>query len=144
MNHKVHQEHDGQDGKRHFEPVAAEVEELARGVIGAAIEVHRHLGPGFLEDVYEQAMMVELSLLGLPVVRQEPVPLSYKGQPVGFDRIDLWIDKRLVVELKAVERLAPIHDAQLMSYLRATQCRLGLLINFNVPRLTDGLRRIIL
>lgn len=121
-----------------------EVDRLARDVIGAAIEVHRHLGPGFLEAVYEQAMEVEFRLRGIPYVRQAPVAVDYKGYPVGEARLDFVVGGVLIVELKAVELLGRIHEAQVISYLRATGCPLGLLINFNIPLLKAGIKRIIL
>ena len=127
---------------RYREP-DADVDELARRVIGAAIEVHRHLGPGFLESVYEEALCVELELREIPFERQRPIGVDYKGHSVGQGRLDLLVGDRLLIELKAVDRLAPIHNAQVMSYLKATKLHLGLLINFNVPLLKDGIRRII-
>ncbi len=120
------------------------VDQLAREVIGAAIEVHRHLGPGFLEGVYEEALVVELGLRGIPFERQKPVPVDYKEHHVGEGRVDLLVGSDLLVELKAVETLAPIHKAQVISYLKATGLHLGLLINFNVPILRAGIQRIVL
>jgi GxxExxY protein len=120
-----------------------EAEQVATKVIGAAIEVHRALGPGYLEVVYENALAVELELRGMTFQRQSPIALHYKGQPVGESRLDLLVESCLVVELKAVETLAPIHTAQVISYLKATEHKLGLLINFNVPILRDGIKRII-
>jgi GxxExxY protein len=121
-----------------------ELDRLARAVIGAAIEVHRALGPGFLESVYEEALCVELELLGIPFARQQPVSVNYKGRAIGEGRIDLLVGGILIVELKAVEELASIHSAQVISYLKMTGHHLGLLINFNVPVLKDGIKRIIL
>jgi GxxExxY protein len=112
-------------------------------VIGAAIEVHRALGPGFLESLYEEALCVELTLRDIKFARQVPVAVDYKGHRIGESRLDLLIDGIVVVELKAVDALAPIHTAQVISYLKATGCRMGLLINFNVRRLANGVRRII-
>ena len=103
-----------------------------------------YLGPGFLESVYEEALCAELRLRGIPFVRQLVVPIRYKGQVVGEGRLDLLIDSLLVVELKAVEALAQIHAVQLLSYLKATGHTLGLLINFNVPILKHGIKRIVL
>ena len=97
-----------------------ETDRLAHAVIGAAIQVHRSLGPGFLESVYEQALCVEFQLREIPFKRQSPISIDYKGQIVGEGRIDLLIGKELIVELKAVEMLAPIHVAQLISYLKIT------------------------
>lgn len=128
----------------HSEP-GAHVDQLARKVIGAAIEVHRTLGPGFLESVYEEALCVELASLGLPFTRQQTFGLNYRGHVVGQARLDLLVDGRLLVELKAVDALLPIHSAQVISYLKMTGLRLGLLINFNVPLLRNGgIKRIVL
>ena len=124
------------------EPSAA-ADWLARVVIGAAIDVHRALGPGFLESVYEEALCVELALRRVPFARQVPIEVQYKGRTVGQLRIDLLVDASLVVEIKAVEELAPIHLAQTLSYLSATRLRLGLLITFNVHLLRQGIRRVI-
>jgi GxxExxY protein len=118
------------------------VDKLAHDVIGAAIEVHRHLGPGYLEAVYEAALVVEFSLRKIPFQRQVPIGVQYKGQVVGGGQLDLLIGDLLVVELKAVEDLAAIHTAQVISYLKITNRQLGLLINFNVPVLKDGIRRV--
>ncbi len=119
-----------------------ELDELASTVIGAAIEVHRHLGPGYLESVYEEALAVELSQRKIEYRRQHPVSVEYKGQAVGEGKIDLLVGDQLVVELKAVEALLPVHKAQLISYLKASRLHLGLLINFNVPVLRDGIQRV--
>lgn len=121
-----------------------ETDELAHALIGAAIEVHRVLGPGFLEEVYEQALCVELRLRGIPFERQKPTKVEYKGEYVGEGRLDLMVNDRLVVELKAVREVAPIHTAIVLSYLKASDRRLALLINFKVPRLRDGIQRIVL
>lgn len=107
------------------------------------IEVHRALGPGFFESVYEAALAIELLAGGVPFVRQSAVSVLYKGHGVGEGRLDLLVGSRLIVELKAVEALLPIHTAQVMSYLKATGYHLGLL-NFNVPVLRSGLKRIVL
>jgi GxxExxY protein len=117
---------------------------LSGEVIGAAIEVHRILGPGYLESVYEDALCVEFELRGIRFSRQHPIKVSYKGRGVGESRLDLLVDNVLIVELKAVDALLPIHKAQVISYLRATGLHLGLLINFNEVTLMRGLRRIIL
>ena len=123
---------------------SAEVDRLAHSVIGAAISVHRALGPGFIEGVYEEALCVEMNLLGLPYQRQFKIMVKYKNHPVGEGKLDLLVANILPVELKAVEALAPIHHAQLLSYLKMTGFQLGLLINFNVPVLKQGIKRIIL
>ena len=113
-------------------------------MIGAAVEVHRHLGPGFLESVYEEALVVELGLQEIPFRRQVPVPVRYKGLSVAEARLDLLVGAPAPgVELKAVAALLPIHMAQLLSYLKAGSFQLGLLINFNVMTLRQGLRRVI-
>ncbi len=132
------------NAKRLTEP-ADDMNRLTGDVIGAAIEVHRLLGPGFLESVYEDALCIELRLRGIPFVRQRPFALEYKGHSIGNARLDLLVGGRLVVELKAVDALAPIHSAQVLSYLKMTGARLGLLINFNVPALRrGGIKRIVL
>ncbi|WP_457352342.1 GxxExxY protein [Roseateles sp. P5_D6] len=114
-------------------------------VIAAAIEVHRELGPGLLESIYEAAMDIELRIRGLKVDRQVEVPMLYKGELLGSSyRVDLLIERQLVVELKAVERLAPIHTAQLLTYLRLLKVPTGLLINFNHAQLRQGLQRVAL
>lgn len=121
-----------------------ELDALAREVIGAAIEVHRGLGPGYLESVYEQALVVELGLRSFLLARQVGFAVDYKGQPVGEGRLDFLVGGELVVELKAVEALAPIHSAQVISYLKAARHELGLLINFHVRVLKDGVKRVVL
>jgi len=118
--------------------------ELTGAVIGAAIEVHRVLGAGFLESVYEEALAMELELRGILFSRQKVVAVTYKGRRIGEGKLDLLVGETLIVELKAVTNLTPIHEAQVLSYLKMTRYPLGLLINFNVPLLKDGIRRIIL
>lgn len=118
---------------------------LTELVIGAAIEVHRIMGPGLLESVYQQCMEEELRLRNCPVEAQFRIPLQYKGVPLGEElKMDLYFPDRLVVELKAVEKLIPVHEAQLLTYLRLSKTRVGLLINFNVPILVSGLKRMVL
>lgn len=119
------------------------INELSHDLIGAGIEVHRELGPGLLESAYEAAYSHELTLRGIPHVRQKQMPISYKGVPIdaGY-RIDILADECLVVELKAVEKLLPIHGAQLITYLRLGNFPLGLLMNFNVMKLVDGIERV--
>ncbi len=121
-----------------------ELDYFAHNVIGAAIEVHRLLGPGFLESVYEEALSIELKLRGIPFTRQVVVGVNYKDNIVGKEKLDFLVGGKLIVELKAVEMLAPIHSAQLLSYLKTTGFHLGLLINFNTTILRNGLKRIIL
>ncbi len=119
------------------------VDELAHIVIGAAIEVHKVLGPGFLESVYEEALCFELQMRGIPFERQAAIAVNYKGCQVGEGRLDLLVGGVLIVELKAVSELAPVHSAQVISYLKATGHKLGLLINFDVRMLKDGIKRVI-
>ena len=121
-----------------------DIDLLAHKVIGAAIEVHKVLGPGFLESVYEEALCVELNLQEIPYKRQCSIAVNYKGYSVGEGRLDLLVANRLIVELKAVDTLAPVHSAQIISYLKATGYSLGLLINFNVPILKEGIKRAVL
>ncbi len=120
-----------------------ELDGLASSVIGSAMEVHRHLGPGYLESVYEEALGIELSERKISTRRQHPISIVYKGKTVGEGKVDLLVADKLVVELKAVETLLPVHKAQVISCLKATQLHLGLLINFNVSVLRDGLQRIV-
>lgn len=121
-----------------------ELENITHRVIGAAIEVHRELGPGYLEKVYEDALIVELGLQGIKATSQFTFALDYKGHQVGEGRIDILVEDQLILELKAVDQLAPIHTAQVSSYLKATKRRLGLLMNFNTRILKDGIKRIAL
>ena len=120
-------------------------EELSHRVIGAAIEVHREMGPGLLESAYEECLCHELSLRGIRFQRQLEMPVRYKGVQLecGY-RIDLLVEASLVLELKSVEAIAPIHKAQLLTYLRLSQKQVGLLLNFNVMVLKDGLVRMVL
>lgn len=120
-----------------------ETEDLARRVIGAAIEVHRTLGPGFLEKVYQRALSVELEHLGISHRIESPIKILYRGVNIGEGRSDLLIADKLIVELKTVEAIKDIHRAQVISYLKATGLRLGLLMNFNTTVLKDGIQRII-
>jgi len=119
--------------------------ELTEAIIGALIEVHRHLGPGLLESAYQECFCRELELRGIRFERQKPIPLEYKGVQLdcGY-RIDLLVEGRVLVEIKAVEELAPVHEAQLLTYMRLANVRVGLLVNFNVPVLKEGLRRRVL
>jgi GxxExxY protein len=117
---------------------------LSHVIIGAAIEVHRHLGPGLLESVYEVALGRELSLRGLSFKRQVALPLEYKGSWLGTGvRLDLVVERQVIVEVKSVDTFKAIHTAQVLTYLRLTELRLGLLINFNVEVLRSGVRRVI-
>jgi GxxExxY protein len=118
-------------------------EELARLVIGAAIEVHRHLGPGMPEYSYRDALCHEFDLQGVEYEREARFAITYKGKDVGQGRIDILVGRVLIVELKVVECLNNVHRAQVISYLQATKLRPGLLINFNVAVLKDGIKRVI-
>ncbi len=122
-----------------------EQDPLTGKVIGAAIEVHRALGPGLLESAYEECLCHELNLSGLGIQRQVPLPVVYKGVRLdcGY-RLDVVVEGRVLVELKTAERLLPIHEAQLLTYLRLAQIHTGLLLNFNVPVLRDGIKRMVL
>lgn len=124
--------------------VPDDVEELASSVVAAAFEVHSELGPGLLESAYESCLVMELEARGLRVTRQTGVPLSYKGKSVdvGF-RADIIVEDKLLIELKAVDALLPIHRAQVITYLKVLRLPVGLLINFNVPLIKDGIRRVL-
>ncbi len=122
-----------------------DVNTVTETIIGAAIEVHKSLGPGLLESVYEECLFYELSLRKLNVDRQIELSVNYKEVKldIGY-RLDLLVENKVVVELKAVDKLISIHDAQLLTYMRLVNCSVGLLINFNVPILKQGLRRKVL
>jgi GxxExxY protein len=117
---------------------------LTEKIIGCAIEVHRTLGPGLLEVTYESALCVEFELAGLKFQRQLVVPVTYKNRPVGNYRLDLVVDGLVVVEIKSVDRFDPIFEAQLLSYLKITGLKRGLLLNFNSRLLKDGIKRLVL
>ena len=119
-------------------------EKLTGEVIGAAIEVHRHLGPGLLESAYEECLCHEFHLRGLKFERQRPLPLEYKGIKLdcGY-RMDIVVEEKVILELKVVDTIAPIHEAQLLTYLRLSGIKIGFIVNFNVPVLKNGIRRLI-
>ena len=119
------------------------LDELTGAVIGAAIEVHRQLGPGLDEMLYEAAMCTEFRLRSISFARQVIVPVMYKGEQIGEKRLDLLVDRRVIVEIKAVESLCALHKAQLHTYLKIMKYKLGLLINFNSLVLKDGIKRVI-
>jgi GxxExxY protein len=121
-----------------------ETEEVIDRVIGCAVTVHRHLGPGFLESIYATAMALELAAAGLPFERERAVAVNYRGTLIGGQRVDLIVANSVIVEIKAVARLDPVFQAKLISYLKTTGLRAGLLINFNMPLLKEGLKRIVL
>jgi GxxExxY protein len=121
----------------------AELEALVKAVFMAALEVHRILGPGFLESLYEEALAIEFRLCGIPFERQKSLTVKYKGEEIGEGRLDFLVGGRLIVELKAVSALAPVHMAQVISYLKSTGLQLGVLINFNSVLLKEGFKRVI-
>ena len=127
-----------------FEPIPAKAEFAAKQTIGAAIEVHRVLGPGFLEKIYQEALCIELQARGLQFERERPIAVHYRGVAIPGQRVDLIVNTCVVVELKAASKLDSAHDAQLLSYLRTTGLRLGLLLNFNGKTLKDGIRRFVI
>jgi len=135
----MHNEHDG------TESVSPEVNQIGRAVMDAAFAVHRELGPGLLESVYEHCLAQDLVRTGLQVDRQVAVPVTYRDERIdaGF-RLDLLVERQVVVEIKSIDALASIHTAQLLTYLRFSQVRLGYLINFNTSKLRDGFRRLVL
>ena len=119
-------------------------DELSNKIIGSAIEVHRHLGPGLLESAYEECLCREFAINNIAFERQKPLPINYKG--INLDcgyRLDLVVEKLVIVELKAIEQIEAIHQAQLLTYLKLSNLKLGLLINFNVPVLKDGIKRLV-
>jgi GxxExxY protein len=121
-----------------------DLNQLTERIIGCAIEVHRQLGPGLLEATYEAALCIELDTAGIKHERQVCCPVLYKGRAIGDYRLDLLVEDAVVVEVKSVERFDPIFAAQVLTYLRITGKKLGLLINFNSRLLTDGLKRFVL
>lgn len=123
----------------------SEADKVSNKVIGAAIEVHRNLGPGLLESAYEECFCQELRLRGIGFERQKYLPVYYKGQAVDCDyRLDLLVEDKVIVEIKAISAFSPLHEAQLMTYLKLSNLWLGLLINFNVMVLRDGIKRVVL
>jgi GxxExxY protein len=132
---------EGSVTERRIDDVPAEWNRLTEQVIGAAMEVHSTLGPGLLERLYENALCVELGLRNISFERQAPIRMSYKGTDIGDQVMDLVVGGVLILELKAIERVNDVHLAQLVSYLRSSTLPLGLLINFNVTRLKDGIFR---
>jgi GxxExxY protein len=120
-----------------------ESDPVSGAVIGAAIEVHKVLGPGLLESAYQAAMAAELEYLGVPFREQVEVPIQYRGRKLDCAyRLDLIVDDQLIVELKAVDKLMPVHEAQLLTYLRLMNIKTGLLLNFNTPYLRNGIKRL--
>jgi len=121
-----------------------ELNQITEGIIGAAIEVHKNLGPGLLESAYQAALAYELAQRGFKIEQQRPLPLIYKDVRLdaGY-RMDFLVNDKVILEIKSIEDIAPIHEAQLLSYLRLSGCKIGLLINFNVKLLKYGIKRLI-
>jgi len=134
LNHGEHEEHGG-----------LVLGALSKAIIGCAIAVHKQLGPGLLESAYETCLAYELTENGLQVHRQKPMPLTYREIELdcGY-RLDLLVNEQVIVEVKAVDQLLPVHDAQLMTYMKLANCKLGLLINFNEKLLKHGIHRLVL
>ena len=122
-----------------------ELNKITEKIISCAIEVHRNLGPGLLESIYQQCLAYELSRVNIPFLMEQPIPVQYKGKTFdcGF-RADMVVNDLIILELKAIDKLMPIHDAQLLTYLKLTGKKLGLIINFNVRLLKSGIRRLVL
>jgi GxxExxY protein len=121
------------------------LEDLTKEIIGACIEVHKELGPGLLESIYEECLCHELHLRNLSFRRQVPVPVRYKGITLECDyAVDIVVEDAVILELKSVERIIPVHEAQLLTYMRLLRAQVGFVINFNVPVLTRGIRRRVL
>lgn len=125
-------------------PLPDEIEELVHKTIGCCIRVHRELGPGLLESTCSRAVSIELHAAGIPFEAEKHIPVTYRGRLICHHRLDLVVANKVVVEIKSVERLAPVHHAQLLNYLRVSGFRVGLLVNFNVPVLQEGIRRVVL
>ena len=121
-----------------------DINEISSKIIGAAIEVHKHLGPGLLESAYEECLCHELELREIKFDRQKKLPVEYKGRKLdcGY-RLDFLVEDKIVLELKSCENIEPIHKAQLLTYLKLTELNLGLLLNFNVPYMRDGILRVV-
>jgi GxxExxY protein len=133
-----------QSSRYHDEAAKNKANALSNEIIGAAIEVHRELGPGLLESAYEECLCYELGLRGISSERQVPLPVEYKGLKLdcGY-RIDLLVDDLIIIELKSVTKIEPVYEAQLLTYLRFKGAWLGMIINFNVPLLKNGIKRIV-
>ena len=131
--------------KRVFQPISAEVEKVGKAVLDAAFKVHTALGPGLLESVYETTTAYEVRKGGLIAATQVSVPIVYDNQELdsGF-RLDMLVEKCVIVEIKSVETMHPVYEAQIMTYLRLSRVRLGFLINFNVKHLKDGIKRVVI
>jgi GxxExxY protein len=132
------------DTPRHGGTETYPYDPLTHRIIGCAIEVHRELGPGLIEATYEEALCIELANQGIPFVRQSGVPVYYKGHLIGEHRPDLVVQDRVVVEVKSVERLIGVHQAQLLAYMRLLKKPVGLMLNFNSEVLRTGIRRLVI
>lgn len=120
-------------------------DELSKRVIGCALEVHKNLGPGLLESTYEQCLAHELKCAGIPFMLQHPLPVNYNGIKLdcGY-RVDLFVDNKIIIELKSVDKVLPIHQAQLLTYMKLAGVKIGLLMNFNVRFMREGIKRLVL
>ncbi len=137
-----HRDTEYTEGKR-MEVAATHDDPLTRAIIGAAIEVHKALGPGLLESAYEICLMKELLIRGMKPERQVEIPVEYKGMKLNCAyRADMIVDEQVLLEIKAVDKLAPIHDAQVLTYLKLTGIKTGLLLNFHAPYLRHGIKRL--
>jgi GxxExxY protein len=150
-NHEGHDEYEEHEAvaknryaMRIAGPLSEQAERVMSAVIGCALVVHKALGPGFIESIYRKAMCIELTAGGLRYEQERPIKVAYRGTEIPGQRIDLIVESLVIVELKAVIRIDEVHRAQLVSYLRTTGLRGGLLINFRVPMLRQGLRRVVL
>ena len=121
-----------------------DIEHMIERTIGCCIAVHRALGPGLLESIYVRAVCLELAYMGIPYEREKQIAVTYRDELLCYQRIDIVVAAQIVLEIKSVERLNPVYHAQILNYLRLSQLRAGLLINFNVPVLKDGMKRIVL
>jgi GxxExxY protein len=120
-------------------------EKITNDIIGSAIEVHKYLGPGLLESAYEECLAYELQLKGYKIERQKPVPIIYKEVKLDYGyRIDILVDDQVIIELKSIEAFAPVHEAQILTYMKFANKEIGLLINFNVTLLKNGIKRYVL
>lgn len=157
MNHDEHEDREGHEGMKGYDEIAfgghrmrlpssltPETERVMSATIGCAIAVHRTLGPGFLESIYRKAMCIELASSALSFESERAVRVDYRGVSIEGQRVDLIVEGLVVVELKAVNRLDDVHRSQLISYLRTLRLRAGLLVNFRVPVLRQGLKRVVL
>ncbi len=148
LNNEEHEEYEGHEGSTSFglripSALSPEADAIMSKTIGCAIAVHKELGPGFIESIYRKAMCIELESRNLAYEQERPIRVCYRGVEIPGQRVDLIIEGLVIVELKAVAKLDPVHRTQLISYLRTTGLGGGLLINFRVPLLKDGIRRVV-